>query len=222
MINPSPTIDFPGWCRRWLWVCFGVLFAGVACIAFLGPENPSAITVNLKPVGEIQTNGEHWVLFRLDAPKSRAVCIHQMLTVGGDFLLIPQLTRAECFPDPKLPVNARIKGGDSRLLKVRRVGGGNWRLRIDFVVPLTVGRQCLERSKASWRAKSLAPWNRTYIERGQRFIESDFVKTTETLVAQPQPAVSPWLSAISPSAFLPLPIPTDESGETEKGLNRGR
>jgi hypothetical protein len=182
-------------------------------------ENSNAITVNLTPVGQIQTNGEHWVLFQFDAPRSRAVSIHQILTVGGDRILMPSLTRAESFPDPKLPAHERIKGGDSRLLKVRRVGGGDWQLRIDFVVPLALGRQCLERSKASWQEKSLTPWNRTYIERGQRFVESEFVKTTETVVATPRPALAPWSPAISLSAFLPLPITADE--KTGEGLNRG-
>jgi len=216
-MNPSPTIDFPGWWRRWLWVCLGILFAGVACIAILRPENPSAITVKLTPVGEIQTNGEHWVLFRFDAPKSRAVMIQQFLTVGGDHMLFPLLTRGECFPDSKQPVHELIKKGGSRLLKVRRVGGGDWQLRVDYMVPLGFGRQWSERIRASWRKHSFKPWSRTYIERGQRFVESEFVKTTETVVAPTPPPVPPWWAEIFPSAFLPLPIPTDEGGETGEG-----
>ena len=215
-MNPSPIIDFPRRWRRWLWVCLGILFAGVACIAFLRPENTNAITVNVTPVGEIQTNGEYWVIFRFDAPKSRAVMIWQILAVAGDRILSPAGTRVESFPDPNRSVHERIKAGGSRLLKVRRVGGGEWQARFDLMVPLGFGRQWRARIQDSWRQKNFKPWSRNYIERGQRFVESEFVNTTETLVATPSPS-----SAAASPAFLLFPFTTDESGEPAEGSHRG-
>jgi hypothetical protein len=86
-------------------------------------------------------------------------------------------------------------------------------MRIDLMVPLKFGGQWRERIKAGWRHKSFKPWSRNYIERGQRFVESEYVTTTEIVVAPLRPAVPPCSEAFSTSAFLPLPIAREESGE---------
>jgi hypothetical protein len=179
-------------------------------------EDPSSIEVKVSPVGEIQTNGEQWVIFQFDAPKSRAVMIHGVLAVGRDHLLYPTLTRAESHPDPSRPLDELIKAGSSKFLKVRRVRGGDWEARFSAVVPLGFLRQWGTRIKCCWRWKSFKAWGLTFIERDHPFVASEFVKTSEALVAPPQ---SPEISF---SALLPFPPTADERGETHLMSATGR
>ncbi len=202
--------------RRWLLALLGISFVGAAFIVFFPAGNPNAIAISATPVGEIRTNGEHWVIFKFDAPKSRAVIIQQVLAVGGDRMLSPAWTRADSFPDPDRPVHERIQAGVSKLVKVRRVGGGDWQARFDLMVPLKFGGQWHARIKACWRQNSFKPWSRNYLERGRRFVESEFVKTTETVL----PTASPRPAAVPPSAFLPFPFAMSES-ETAEGSHPG-
>lgn len=223
IMNPSRGIDSPRKYRLWLWICTGIFFAVMTFIVLLPAESPNGVTVNLAAVGEVQTNGEHWVLFRFDAPKYSAVIIQQALTVGADNQRVPTLTRAESFPEPRLSVYGLVKANSSKLLKVRRLGGGDWHLRIEFLKPLGFTRQWLERSKAMWRmwgmrspVRSPAPWKRTYIERGQRFVQSGFVKTSEAAFA-PLPPVQPCSVEDSPSDLFSFPIVTDMDTDSGKG-----
>lgn len=193
--------------RRWLWAPLGILIIGIAYLARFSDEDPDAIAVSATRIGECQTNGEHWIVFRFDAPKSRAVMIQQVLAVGGDRMLSLGKTRAESFPDPSRPIDERIEAGSSKLLKVRRVGGGNWQARFDLIVPLKLGAQLHARIKTSWRQKSFKSWNRNYVERGRPFVESAFVKTAETAAATPSPQAGHSFSFAFPS----LPFTTGEN-----------
>jgi len=188
--------------RRW-WIFLGILATAVACWIFLGSEDSEVAASSGTPVQEILTNGEHWVVFQI-APK-RTVFVHGVIAVCKDYVLNPTVTRAEWYPDATLPLHQRLEHGDTKLLKVRRVGGGDWRLRIYYFAPPSRADLWRQRMKDMWRLRSLAPLNRTYFQPGQQFSASDFVKTTESVVEPPPPAKQPRTEEFPVSVF-PTPV----------------
>ncbi len=176
----SRPLATPYSCQR-PWAYFALSFLCLGWIAFPRSPNPDSFAADLTRVGSIQTNGEEWVVFKFDAPKSRAVLIQGIWSIGKDRMIFPSLTRAEAFPAATSPVWQQTRAGGSNLLKVRRVGGGAWQARVYFVAPLRLASQWRGRLQACWRFQSFKPLMWDLIEPDRYFVESGFVTTVETV-----------------------------------------
>src|SRR4051812_28538086 len=106
----------------------GFIVLGVVAIwaVLLWHKLPESDVARVVAVGDLKTNGEHWVLFRFDAPKKRAARIVtvQVSTSDGNFLnaypsAANQHDSAGPFPDSTVPISELVKAGKSRQLKVR-------------------------------------------------------------------------------------------------------
>jgi hypothetical protein len=180
----------------------GFIVLGVVAIwtVLLWPKLPESDVARVVAVGDLKTDGEHWVLFRFDAPKKRAARIVtvQVSTSDGNFLnaypsAVNPDNSAAPFPESRVPLSELVKAGKSRQLKVRHVGGGPWRVRLCLMVRLGFEKQYAARIRACCIEKSLKPWGRYYLERNYCIIESEAVSTTDFGVpsANPSTPVSP-------------------------------
>jgi len=75
-------------------------------------------------VGDLKTNGEHWVIFRFDAPRKRAVQIVTVQVRGSDnnpVITYPlpsgTVARALSIPDSTVPISELVKAGSSNSLR---------------------------------------------------------------------------------------------------------
>ena len=152
------------------------------------------------PVGELKTNGEHWVIFRFDAPKARAVSIGTVSVIGSNGTPEPTYPFIQdkhnvvlSVPDSGVPIYGFVKAGKSKVFKVRHAGGGEWRIQLCLMVHLGFLKQYTARIKGCWRAKSLKVSIPDYVEKNYRIIESKTVRTIDAGIPDPDPP--PWSPA---------------------------
>jgi len=201
--------------RRRIALAFFMILSVVATfIVLLRREFPQNDLARVVAVGDLKTNGEHWVIFRFDAPAKRAAQIASVqvrafdhIFQGNTYPVAPLAavagSGAFSLPDSTVPIYEVVEAGSSKQFKARHPGGGEWRVRLNLTVHLKFGRQYSARIRGCWRQGSLKPWTRNYIEKGQYFIESEVVSTVDSGLPKanplsPPPPITPW-------------SPTDES-----------
>src|SRR5438477_8709973 len=184
--------------RRVLLAYFIMVCLVATWIVLLGREVPENDAARLVAVGDLKTNGEHWIIFRLDAPPKRAVQIATVQIIGNDNIpvIVYPLIRIGCgsilsLPDSTVPISKLIKAGSSKQFRVRHAGGGEWRVRLCLMVRLGFRRQCAARIEGCWRLKSFKPWTRDYVERNYSIVESEAVRTIDSRITNPPTSPSP-------------------------------
>jgi hypothetical protein len=193
--------------RRIALACFIILSLVATCIILLCREVPKNDLARVVAVGDLKTNGEHWVIFRFDAPAKRAARIGTIQVRSSDNTWGPYLVApfpvvagnsALSFPDSTVPIHEVVKAGSSKRFKVRHSGGGKWQVRLSLSVHLEFSRQYSARIRGCWREMSLKPWKRNYVEKNYMNIESAVVSTVD---AEPPKPLSP------PSPITPWSLP---------------
>jgi hypothetical protein len=177
-----------------------VLSVAGACVILLFPHDPTYDFAGVAVVGESKTNGQHWVIFRFDAPRGKAATIASIAVVGSNnvaFTKLPGDGTVVSIPDSTVPIQENTKSGHSKYFQVRQVGGGEWRLRLALLIRLGFVKQHSARIADCWRTKGLKPWARNYVERGYRIIESQIVSTTEAIAQEP-PHSAPFMFQLWP------------------------
>ena len=184
--------------RRLMPACLLILSAVAIWIVLLRREVPEADLARVVAVGNLKTNGEHWVIFRFDAPPKKSVQIVNVQVIGRDnfpanpYPFVPTSDSSVLsMPDSRVPIFAVVKAGSSKQLKVRQTGGGEWRVRLCLMLHLELGKQFAARIKGCWRAKSLKLWTRSYVEKNYRIIESEVVTTTDSGIPRASRATPP-------------------------------
>jgi hypothetical protein len=192
--------------------CFIILSVVATWIVLLRREVPGNDLARVAAVGDLKTNGEHWVIFRFDAPQKRAVSIVGVQVIGSDNVpeiagsdnirpnstapIYEWLNYVQSTPDSTVPIYELVKPGSSKQLKVRHAGGGEWRVQLCLMVHLELRKQYAARVEGCWRWKSLKPWTRNYVERNYRIIKSEVVRTLGSEAPRANPPTSP--SSITP------------------------
>jgi len=184
--------------------CLVILSAVATWIILWSHEFPENDVARVVAVGDLKTNGEHWVIFRFDAPKRTGALIANVQVSTPDGVPLntypwigDQDNSASCFPDSTVRISEWVNAGKSKQFKVRHVGGGEWRVRLCLMLRLGFRKQYGARIEGCWRSKSLKPWTRNYVERNYRIIESDAVSTADSglpranLPTPPSP-ITPW------------------------------
>ena len=176
-------------------------------IVLLRGEVPENDVARVLAVGDLKTNGEHWVIFRMDAPRRKGVWISNLQVIGTNNFpthAFPFVSTgedsAQSFPDSTVPIYEPVKAGSFKNIKVRHSGGGEWRVRLCLIVRLGFRKQYAARIESCWRSKSLKPWTRNYVERGYAYIESGTVITRDSGI--PGPNFPPPPS--SPTTWSPM------------------
>lgn len=193
--------------KRLLLACFAVVVGGAACIVSLSPGGPNNDLASVVAVGDVKTNGEDWTIFRFDAPRGKAASIYSVQVIGVNNFAIPKLPgdgTVLSTPDSIVPIWETVKRGHSKYFKVRQVGGGEWRLRLELLFPLSFPKQHYARMYGCFRSRSLKPWARNYIERNHGIVESQAVSTTEAVIQTSRPPPPPLFPLWGPLS------PTDE------------
>jgi hypothetical protein len=190
--------------RRRLLASFAVLILGTMGVVLLPGEDPKSDVPQLEIVGDIKTNGEHWVIFRFDAPKRRGAVIKGAQVIGADNLVVNKLfgddVRTPPIPGSTMPVLDFVQAGCSKRFEVRESVEGEWRFRLPVVLSLGFPRQQLNRLEACSRLRSFKPWTRNYVERNLMIIESVAIPSTGFFRARspvdshlpPHPSPLPW------------------------------
>src|SRR5439155_16221936 len=70
--------------HRILLACFIILSVAATWICLRGREVPENDAARLVATGDLKTNGEHWMIFRFDAPQKKGVQIVSVQVIGND------------------------------------------------------------------------------------------------------------------------------------------